>query len=151
MCGRRFSDFETSVDRDTSSFFMRGFRNGSSSEVSAYCRYLGMKLQRELILSLFLLLVTSLRKGLHDLMSSWRFPDTFSFFYPVLQIHQRRRSTVVTGQLQWEVSFICVYGFSGHAGEVLGGNGGGLQESLNGRKSCLLDDRVGVASLQGKL
>ena len=57
----------------------------------------------------------------------------------------------MTSQLQWEVSFICVYGFYGLAGEVLGGNGGGLQESLNGRKSCLLDDRVSVASLQGKL
>ena len=42
-------------------------------------------------------------------------------------------------------------GFSGIAGEVLGGNSGGLQESLNDRRSRLPDGRAGVASLQGKL
>ena len=42
-------------------------------------------------------------------------------------------------------------GFSGIAGEVLGGNGGGLQESFNGGRSCLPDGRAGVASLQGRL
>ena len=44
-----------------------------------------------------------------------------------------------------------VDGDTGISGEVLGGNGGGLQESLNGRRSCLPDGCAGVASLQGKL
>ena len=42
-------------------------------------------------------------------------------------------------------------GYSGIAGEALGGNGGGLPESFNGGRSCLPDGRAGVASLQGRL